>query len=86
MLQGKKVARLNSATAREGVGGLAVITHCCALSNEINPFICSSQAAVEQFSLRRQAGSLSFLLALSFDAGPVQQTTPRLLSSGSSVP
>lgn len=58
------------------MGGFAVITHCCVLSNEINPFIRfkpSSHGAV----LTPVTARLVLLSSLFFfDAVPVQQTNP----------
>lgn len=89
MLQGggkKLQVKQQKKKTQEGVGGFGVITHCCVLSNEINPFICSCQAAMEQFSLQRQPGPLSFLLAFSLMQFQSNKQTHRILSSGSSVP
>lgn len=83
----KKEKKWNSVKVWRGVGGFGVITHCWVLSNDINPFICSSQAAAEQFSLQWQPGSFSFLLSLFFDAVPVHQTnSPASFHQASSVP
>lgn len=74
-----------SVNAQDGVGGFEAITHCCVLSNEINPFICSRQAAEEQFSLQWQASSFTFLLTLSLMRFQSSKQTHSALSSANTV-
>lgn len=82
----EKSCKWNNAQTQGGVGGVGVIAHCCVLSNEINPFISLGHAAMEQFSLQWQPGSFSFLLTFSLMQFQSGKQTPRVLSSGSSVP
>ena len=82
----KKVEEWNNTKERDGAGGCGAITHCCVLSNEINPFIRSSQAATEQLSLQWQPGSFSFLLPFPLMQFQSSKQTRRVLSSGGSIP